>query len=341
MVSSLTTEGVIGASPPPPGVTPNFNDPENTRHRLVITSSVFQLLSTTILLLRLYTRHFIVGFVGVEDYIIILAVLLSWGMFGTAILSLRYGIGTHLWDVPFTTFNPNFFMIMTVHGMFYGLATMLTKLSMLLFLRRLAPNPRIQKVIFVTMATVVVYCLLGSFEFLWRCQPIAKAWDISIIYGSCIDLMPTVIANGCANSATDLAILILPCFILADVRLPLRQKFGVGLLLAMGGFVFAISVVRLKLCADLNILADITWSAADASIFWAVELHVSIICACLTHAKPFFRYFVKRVGSSHSAGITYATSVTAEHANHLSQSRSVQLRTDDEEQLDQERIRGA
>jgi len=84
------------------------------------------------------------------------------------------------------------------------------------------------------MAISVLYSVPAAFGFLWVCQPIAKYWDFSITTGSCIDLNAFFLATACINAATDLALLVLPLFIIKDLRLPLKQKIGAALLLMTG-----------------------------------------------------------------------------------------------------------
>ena len=50
---------VVGAAPPPEGVTPNFENPEWIGYRLVIVSVVFPVLSLCFLIPRLYAAGFI------------------------------------------------------------------------------------------------------------------------------------------------------------------------------------------------------------------------------------------------------------------------------------------
>lgn len=55
------------AIPPPPGVVPNFIDPENRVMTIININAIFMALSGVILLLRLYSRRFIVHQLGFAD----------------------------------------------------------------------------------------------------------------------------------------------------------------------------------------------------------------------------------------------------------------------------------
>ncbi|KAH8723281.1 hypothetical protein GQ44DRAFT_710388 [Phaeosphaeriaceae sp. PMI808] len=140
------------------------------------------------------------------------------------------------------------------------------------------------------MAFVIIYSFIGSFEFLFRCRPIAKYWDLSISYGSCIDHTKIFIFSGAMNTATDMIILLLPVFILWNLHLPRRQKIGVILILMTGGLyvhcrgrlrqrpalirensVLAVSIVRLKMIVNGVGNGDVTWDMTYSLVWWLVQ----------------------------------------------------------------------
>jgi len=57
----------IGAQPPPPGVTPNFDNPESKAYQVIIASVVSPAIALVFLLLRLYTKRYIIGKLNIDD----------------------------------------------------------------------------------------------------------------------------------------------------------------------------------------------------------------------------------------------------------------------------------
>ena len=158
---------------------------------------------------------------------------------------VKYGIGVHIWDIPFSTFSPTFMQVSNstksfsngtltvvfdqvglISGIFYGLGTMCAKLSILSFYLRLSPHRKFRIMVYVVLAVVVLYCVVGSFEFLFACRPIARYWDFTITYGSCINWTIVYFTNGAVNTATDIAILALPIAMLRRLHIPRMQKIG-------------------------------------------------------------------------------------------------------------------
>ncbi|KAH6668450.1 hypothetical protein B0J14DRAFT_165038 [Halenospora varia] len=284
----LLREENVGVIPPPLGVTPNFINPPSLQHIILITNIILPLVSVLFVILRLYTTGFIIRSVGIDDYMIALAWLLACASSIIHSLLTRYGLGHHLWDVPFSTFNGNFLKFAAICVTFYGLSIMFSKVSILvLFLRFLPQRPK--KTIYATITVVVLYSLIGSFHWLFACRPLEKFWDLSITRGSCIEWSKINIFSGVMNTATDTVILLLPIFMLRKVRLPRWEKIGLVLIVMTGGFVLVISIIRLKTTVDMAPNPDITWEYVRNGVWWMIEMHIAIVCACLPVGRAFLR----------------------------------------------------
>ena len=84
------------------------------------------------------------------------------------------------------------------------------------------------------MGATIVYSILGSFEFLFNCRPIAKNWDITIIGGKCIDLPKILLTHGSLTIVTDVAMLLLPIALVRKLQLPPKQKVALAGLFMTG-----------------------------------------------------------------------------------------------------------
>lgn len=63
----------------------------------------------------------------------------------------------------------------------------------------------------------------------------AKYWDYSIQYGSCIDSVTIWIFNSAMNSITDIAMIFLPILMMWNVQISRRQKIAVNCIFLLGG----------------------------------------------------------------------------------------------------------
>lgn len=60
-------DSTVGASPPPPGVVPNFDNPESIAHRVIIISVLGAVIGIPLCLIRLYTKRRILRNFGWDD----------------------------------------------------------------------------------------------------------------------------------------------------------------------------------------------------------------------------------------------------------------------------------
>ncbi|KAH6668390.1 hypothetical protein B0J14DRAFT_675210 [Halenospora varia] len=293
-----TRQEIVGVLPPPPGVSPDFEHPESIGYRLVIVTAIFLPLASVVVALRIYTRRVIVHAIGYDDYAIILGWLLSIALSIACIVHLYYGLGVHMWDVPVTTFSPPFWIVALIGGVFYGVSFMFVKMSLLLLYLRLSQYQTFRIMVYAAIITTVTYSLLGSFEFLFGCRPIAKSWDITITYGSCINPAKILAIHGGLNIATDIAMLVLPVVMVRKLQLPRREKVALAGLFMTGTLVCIISIIRLKKVLILISASDTTWLASDVLTWSTIEVNVGIICACLPSFKPFLRrHFPRALGN--------------------------------------------
>ena len=58
---------IVGASPPPPGVVPNFEHPESRGHLIILVTAILLPIATFVLALRIYTRVALVRYLGSDD----------------------------------------------------------------------------------------------------------------------------------------------------------------------------------------------------------------------------------------------------------------------------------
>ncbi|KAM7207889.1 hypothetical protein V8F20_001683 [Naviculisporaceae sp. PSN 640] len=282
-----------GAGEPPPGVTPNFENPESIGYRLIIVAAVFPAFTGVFLLLRLYTAQFILKRWHIDDYLIVIGFILAVGDSITKCILTTYGAGIHIWDVPKPMYR-DFAKIGTIAGtFFYHSSTLFTKFSILSFyLRFSSANRAFRMVVYFVMLVAAGYTIPMALSFLFQCTPMALAWDSRLWgTGSCVDIVLMCYITGIINAVVDFIILLLPIWLLKPLRIPLARKLGVTGILMTGGFVCIISAMRTATVNSNNSDTDYTWTFVPNLVWFLVELYVGILCACLPCLKPFTKRF--------------------------------------------------
>ncbi|KAI9791606.1 MAG: hypothetical protein M1816_003692 [Peltula sp. TS41687] len=268
---------ILPAMPPPPGVVSDFVHPQSSARPVVVCSIVFTILAGIFVLLRMYTRCLINHSVGSDDLV-------------------KYGLGLHMWNVPLTTFSPHFLRHLTATILVQTLLPTFAKLSiLLLYLQVFSANKMTKWAIRATITFICLYTIILVFITIFICSPVAKAWDITITQGKCLNPAGLGISGGALNAVADLMVLLIPLPVIVRLKVATRQKIGTLAVILTGGFATAVSIVRLKVYVhDTYNNFDITWSDVATLQWCIIEANVSIMCACALTLKPFLcRFFPK------------------------------------------------
>ncbi|EDU48056.1 conserved hypothetical protein [Pyrenophora tritici-repentis Pt-1C-BFP] len=240
---------------------------ESIAYRVIIASVLGPVVAIPLCVVRLYTKRYILRNTGYDDCKQLVTPKKT-----------TNGLGKHRWDVSDYHFNK----LMKRSKHLYASSICAFSISR-----------SFRCIVYIVMAICVLYSVPAAFGFLWVCQPIAKYWDFSITTGSCIDLNAFFLATACINAATDLALLVLPLFIIKDLRLPMKRKIGPALLLMTGSFVCVVSLIRVHaVVRDMHKIAtDGTWAMVMNFIWILVEMWMGIICTCLPTTHTFVKKY--------------------------------------------------
>ncbi|KAI1098623.1 MFS general substrate transporter [Jackrogersella minutella] len=279
-------------------------------------------LTTVIVAARLFCRFRIVRRITWDDYFIICAWCLAFGLTFSIDMGASMGLGRHDVDVPdenWTTLRHCEYVV----SVLYNPALMATKTSVLIFYLRLSKNT--QKLMRLASWTVLAIVNLAgivlTFINLFQCRPVAAAWDTYTPPKYCIPLLTQFICSAPVNVLTDLAILALPLPVLTSMRLPRRQKIILICTFALGVFVTVVDVVRIYYLEQALTHTSTTFGAgkptvighspefawnASLSLMWSsLEVNVGIVCACIPTLKPLIRRFLPAMLVDPNATRTY------------------------------------
>ncbi|PVH80503.1 MFS general substrate transporter [Cadophora sp. DSE1049] len=276
--------------------------PSRGRSVFVVTTITF-VLATFFVVARLISRFGILKHKTWDDWVMILAWFLAFGLSFSIDYGTSKGLGRHDIDIPESWLG-------SLRGaeyaftILYNPALMATKTSILIFYLRMSRNT--QKILriasYITLGVVNIAGVVLTFLNAFQCSPVRAAYDPAKSNQKCISIVTLYLCSAPVNIITDLAILVLPIPVLTGMRLPQRQKTILILTFALGVFVTIVDVVRiyyLQQAVDTQTIAqsrlgtgiDFAWTASTALMWSAVEVNVGIICACIPTLKP----LVKRI----------------------------------------------
>ncbi|KAH6713193.1 hypothetical protein BKA61DRAFT_675438 [Leptodontidium sp. MPI-SDFR-AT-0119] len=248
------------------GLTPDGIDLNETQSTAILSAVIsLMVIATIFVVLRVVTRTIQKGTVlAVDDYCIEMGLLLA--------LSLVF----HTEGILFA------------YVIIYALAVSFTKLSIVLFYRRIFG---MNWGLWFCTFPVVSYCVTVIATIVVSCQPLEYFWTQFTTPGAtshCINVSLFFFANGIWAMLVDFCILIVPIPVILKLQMPKSQKLAVMLILLLGSFVCIASIIRIIILHIIVTSDDPTWAMGQLFIWPCCEPYIVIVCAYLPTLAPFF-----------------------------------------------------
>ncbi|CAI4219643.1 unnamed protein product [Parascedosporium putredinis] len=258
---------------------------------LVGISIAFALASTIAVLLRLYTRTFILRTLGWDDATIAFAQVLSIGVSIITILQAKYALGIHVW---MTTEDGSMDQLKALFAgmVIYNLSQIVTKISFLLQYRRIFEG-RTRVVSLILLIFLAAWGVTQEVLVGMSCIPVAIF--IPSQADKCIDALTVWYLTSIMNIVTDFMVFATPMPAVRKLRLKRKKKLMVLSIFGLGFFTCVISIVRLFTLRSAINTQDPTWDNVPTSYLTVVELNCGILCACLPTLRPLIRKLFPRL----------------------------------------------
>lgn len=236
---------------------------------------------------------------GVDDYMIIAALISSGVLSLTECQAVVYGYGRH-WN----TLDPD--SRMTARKWFYGanivykVVLMFNKISIACLYYRIfaISSSSFRTACHIMNAWIVASSLAFIIATVFQCTPVSAFWDRSVPF-KCFKNEPWWISYATTQILTDFALLLMPLPAIRALSMGRTEKLGVCLVFGTGAFVTFASIYRATTIAASASDPDPTWGPIPATIWSVIEANAGIICACLPMLRsPFVRLFGPIFGRS-------------------------------------------
>ncbi|KAH8694336.1 hypothetical protein GQ44DRAFT_791370 [Phaeosphaeriaceae sp. PMI808] len=121
------------------------------------------------------------------------------------------------------------------------------------------------------------------------CRPFKALWNPRLPGAKCLNWAAMAYAPLSLTIAMDIIILILPAIILRHLTLRWYQKFGVAIILSLGGLACVVSILRLTSIPASTRTKDPTWDKVYSGFYGVIEPNTGIFCCCIVTLRPLFR----------------------------------------------------
>ncbi|KAL1962759.1 hypothetical protein VTN77DRAFT_9213 [Rasamsonia byssochlamydoides] len=307
-------------------------------------STVFYILSTITILLRIYSRGFIIKSFGWDDRCMTAILFFNTAQQALLYIFLHYGGGLHI-----TLVSPKDLMILIkclfAEEIYYIWMHFIIKTTFLLFYLRLAHKPLFTYSVYATMALNGVLTLTIWLIYCFQCTPHAAFFNPAAYPdATCLPKSITYYLVASFSILTDCIILALPIHSLMSIQASLRRRLQLITLITFGGSAVLVSFLRLIVLHQFDVDPDFTYTLGKMVIISAIELDVAIMAANAPSLKAVWLRHISKKPLTETHPLSYPNEGSRSHELSGISSSSKdhrqepeQWRTDSEEELFQKK----
>jgi hypothetical protein len=198
-------------------------------------------------------------------------------------------------------------------------AVALIKTSIALLLMRLRPTTGWRYFFYIILAIQFVTAAFVSVMYLTRCIPIEALWTSTITDKRCwgnAAFQTSLTVTSIIVISTDVIFALLPLSFLHHIHVSQRDRSVIGLLMALGLFASAASVVKTIYVHQFDEGGDFPGKGLSICLWGSIEVQVGIIAACIPCVRAVFLRFLNRIGFYTSSKTVVAHALGSRSGEH-------------------------
>ncbi|UKZ61293.1 uncharacterized protein TrAtP1_002559 [Trichoderma atroviride] len=270
----------------------------NRGPQLIAVVAVLLAFSLTAIILRCYVRISLVKAFGVDDYLMVFAMMTFIAFCSVCLTGVHYGTGRHYWDLQEHDIQEAL-MYWYFCYIWYCVTMVLTKISIGYFLLRITVEKIHNWIILIVMSLSVITGICFLFITTFQCHPISFFWNKNQD-GNCINI-DVIIAFTYLYSAfsviCDFTFALLPIVLIMQLQMNNKTKLALIPVMLMACVASIAVVVRFPYVKDFKTL-DFLWATIDIAIWSTVEQGLAITAGSLATIRPLFRKIAAKLGWS-------------------------------------------
>ncbi|KAK1783185.1 hypothetical protein QBC45DRAFT_447946 [Copromyces sp. CBS 386.78] len=275
----------LPALEPPPGISPNFDDPPNRNGLAYFVTTFCLVVSTLCVFIRLYARVWIEKRARIEEVLMICAYGSYWGTVWAGYEMIKTpGYYVHTWNLHNGDLVRPLWLIL-VYGCAYSFVLPFIKTAILLDWCRLFVPADNRRSLFWWACMA-----LGGFQCLWgllctillnvQCVPHRAIWEFWVP-AKCFNLPKVMLASASCQVATDFIMMLLPQGIIWTLQLNWQKRLGVSIIFGVGVLACVAACFRLDQTITFAKETDLMYFIGPL-LFWAdAEMTCGFFIFCI------------------------------------------------------------
>ncbi|PYH45988.1 uncharacterized protein BP01DRAFT_397924 [Aspergillus saccharolyticus JOP 1030-1] len=243
--------------------------------------------TTLVCVLRLYLRKFVTKQFGLDDWLVLLA-LIGVDLFSALAYTITYyGLGEPLGKVSADQLVV-FLTLEYASQCAYLVIAATVKASLLLFIMRLFPTRSVHLVGRGLLWLIAAFTLSGTLALVFQCRPVRAAYDKTVADATCYPTQTSyaiLMMQGVTMFVLDVIILGLPMPSIWKLQMPIQKRLWVLGLLGIGFTACVAALVRFSTLKFANDTTNFTYSASMSLIWMEVEFNLGLMSGSLSSLR--------------------------------------------------------
>ncbi|EEA27277.1 conserved hypothetical protein [Talaromyces marneffei ATCC 18224] len=305
---------------------------ENKSANILAPMWTLSMLTTSIVMARIYIRVKIVKNVGLDDWVIVVGMIFGLAYLGLTTANVMVGYGRHAvtLDLP----HLEMAVLLNTVGFLFGILSFtIPKIAVAIMLIRILNPSRMHRYFVIGLVSlapcVAITCIILLFT---ECDPPASQWDKSIPNATCRDpwiLIDFAVFTGADGHMTtlstfvDLYLSIYPAVVLWKLKMSVKKRLALMCALGLGFVAAAMAIIKCTQLKGLADTADYTFGTWQLVIWTNIEANVVVIASCIPTLQPLLEYILRR-----SRGTSYNNKYfnRLEKDSGINNSQSIEMR---------------
>lgn len=220
---------------------------------------------------------------SMDDYIVILALILTAVPLGCVLAMAKLGFGQHVWglkDGALLAILRFFYIAQATYVVVLGMI----KVSLVLFYLEIFKTHRFKTTAYIVIAYIIINSIVIFLLTIFSCKPVESFWNRDV-KGECMDVQALAFANSASAIVQDVILLVLPLVFIRNLQMKRYRKLAVGLMFCIGTFGCIATFIRLHSLLHFKISVDPTWDYVLPTIWTELELVAGFVCVSLPSVR--------------------------------------------------------
>ncbi|KAI1473096.1 uncharacterized protein F4812DRAFT_411594 [Daldinia caldariorum] len=255
-----------------------------------VVVGVFTAIQVFVVAFRFYARSLTASRYGLDDWLVLAALLTQLVQGGIIINSVRRGtVGYHSGYLEET--RPEAVTLFLKHlvaiSILYSAAIWISKLSICILYRRLFPQRLVYILLCIIVSIMISTSIVAVILLFVACRPFWTNWAAPSIQSTyCIDKEALFVWSSLPNVVTDAVMLAIPLPIVWRLQVSRNLKIALTFTFFIGSIGLVASILRLVAFHNTNSFTDATYNAVELVIWTIAEPGIYLISACLLVYRP-------------------------------------------------------